>query len=153
MVRLRSVAAHCSALALFGVLAALFTWPLPQLLTVAVLGRSAGDNLAVIWNFWWVRTALATNQSPFWTPDLFAPIGTSLVTHTLTPLVTVTAALLPWRIEPVVLYNAALIAAVFLNLAVTYAAAHSITRRPSRRSSPRSLSAVRRFFWQGSTGT
>lgn len=130
MVRLRSVAAHFSALALFGVLAALFTWPLPQLLTVAVLGRSAGDNLAVIWNFWWVRTALATSQSLFWTPDLFAPIGTSLVTHTLTPLVTVTAALLPWKIELVVLYNAALIVAVFLNFAITYAAVHSITRSP-----------------------
>jgi hypothetical protein len=131
VVRLRSVAAHFSALALFGVLAALFTWPLPQLRTVAVLGRGAGDNLAVIWNFWWVRTALASaDHSLFWTPDLFAPIGTSLVTHTLTPLVTVTAALLPGKIEPVALYNAALIAAVFLNFAIAYAAAFSITRNP-----------------------
>jgi len=128
---LRSAAAHCSALALFGVLAALFTWPLPQILTVAVLGRDGGDNLAVIWNFWWVRTALASaDQSVFWTPDLFAPIGTSLVTHTLTPLLTVTAALLPWKIELVLLYNAALIVAVFLNFAIAYAAAHSITRSP-----------------------
>ncbi len=61
---------------------------------------------------------------------MFAPIGTSLVTHTLTPLVTVTAALLPWKIELVVLYNAALIVAVFLNFAIAYAAAHSITRSP-----------------------
>ena len=128
---MRSAAAHCSALALLGALAALFTWPLPQVLSVAVLGRDGGDNLAVIWNFWWVRTALASaDQSVFWTPDLFAPIGASLVTHTLTPLLTVTAALLPWTIEPVVLYNAALIAAVFLNFASAYGAAHSITRSP-----------------------
>jgi hypothetical protein len=125
---LKSAGAHLFVLAFFGVLAALFTWPLPQRLTTVALGWDAGDNLAVIWNFWWVRTALDTpGQSIFWTPDLFAPIGTSLATHTLTPLLTATGALLPRAIEPLVLYNAALIVSVFLNFAVTYAAAQAIT--------------------------
>lgn len=131
---MRSAAAHLPALMLFGALAALFTWPLPSLLTTAVLGHEAGDNLAAIWNFWWARTAIASpDHSIFWTPYLFAPIGTSLVTHTLSPAVTVTAALLPWNIELPVLYNAALIATVFLNFAIAYAATYAITgdRLPS----------------------
>jgi hypothetical protein len=126
---LRSAAAHLPALMLFGALTALFTWPLPAILTSGVLGRESGDNLAVVWNFWWVRTALAGDGlSIFWTPYLFAPIGASLITHTLTPLLTVSGALVPWEADPVLLYNAALIAAVFLNFIAAYAAAYSITR-------------------------
>lgn len=125
---MRPAAAHLSALVFFGALAALFTWPLSQVLTSAVLGRVAGDNLVGVWNFWSVRTALAADRSVFWTPDLFAPIGTNLVAHILTPLLTVPAAFLPF--EPVFLYNAALVATVFLNFAVAYAAAHKVTHDP-----------------------
>lgn len=125
---MRSAAAHLSALVFFGALAVLFTWPLPQVLTTASLGRGAGDNLVGVWTFWSVRTALAADRSVFWTPDLFAPIGTSLVTHILTPLLTVPAAFLPF--QPVLLYNVALVGTVFLNFAIAYAAAHKVTRDP-----------------------
>ena len=59
---------------------------------------------------------------------LFAPIGTSLATHTYVPLMTVSAAYALPSATPAALYNGAVLLAVFLNFACAYAAAFSMTR-------------------------
>jgi hypothetical protein len=92
-----------------------------------VIGRSAGDNFAFVWNFWWARAAFGPDRTFFWTDDLFAPLGTSLVLHTTTPAIAVPMAAVSTA-DPVVLYNAALLLAVFLNGVTAYAAAHALTR-------------------------
>jgi hypothetical protein len=117
---------HLPYLVLFGVLTVIWTRPLASIATSSIVG-TPGDNLSFVWNFWWAKTALATGQRLFWTPALFAPIGTSLATHTYAPLVSIGAALLFPRVPPLELYNGALLLAVFLNFACAYAAASTVT--------------------------
>ncbi len=122
---------HLLYLAFFAVLTVFLTWPLASILTSGVVG-GAGDNLSFVWNFWWARTALATHQSVFQTPDIFAPFGTSLATHTFVPLLTVSAGWLLTSVPPLTLYNGALLASVFLNCACAYWAAFAVSRdRPA----------------------
>ena len=118
---------HLPYLAVFAVLAVLCTWPLATHISSGVIGGT-GDNLSFVWDFWWARTARFTHQPVFWTPDLFAPIGTSLATHTLVPIFTVSAAwLLPYA-GPIALYNGALLLSTLLNFLCAYGAAYTLTR-------------------------
>jgi hypothetical protein len=118
---------HTAALLFFAACAILFTWPLAGQMRDAVIGAAAGDNFAFVWNFWWARAAFGPDRTFFWTDDLFAPLGTSLVLHTTTPAIAVPMAAVS-DADPVALYNAALLLAVFLNGATAYAAAHALTR-------------------------
>ena len=78
----------------------------------------AGDNLASVWNFWWAGTATLAERASLWTPELFAPFGTSLLLHTLTPLPTLLAALLFPSARPLTAYNVSIIVAIVLNSVV-----------------------------------
>ncbi len=120
---------HLAAVSIFAVAALVVTRPLAAHLTSRIIG-TPGDNLSFVWNFWWAKTALATGQPLFWTPALFAPIGTSLAAHTYVPLVSIGAALAFPHLPPLELYNLALLAAVFLNFACAYAAASTVTHDP-----------------------
>lgn len=54
----------------------------PLILRIATqLPGGTTDTLVHYWNGWWVRQALRTGQSPFYTPYLFHPSGLSLVYH------------------------------------------------------------------------
>jgi hypothetical protein len=116
-----------AALVFLAGLTLVFTWPLAAHLTGGTIGAPA-DNLNFVWDFWWVRYALRTHASIFWTPDIFAPVGTSLATHTLVPILAVPAAWLLPAVSPLTVYNGALILSTFLNFACAYAAASAITR-------------------------
>jgi hypothetical protein len=122
---------HLTAAALFAGLAIALTWPLAIHLHEGTLGAGIGDNATFVWNFWWVRHAIADGVSPFWTPYLFAPLGTSLLLHTTTLLPTATATVLLPRAEPITTHNIALIATVFLNGLCAYGAACALKRRAS----------------------
>src|SRR4029079_11994780 len=127
--RVTRVRAHAIAIAAFALLAIGLTWPLASHLHDAMIGTGVGDNATFVWNFWWIRTTIADGQSPFWTPALFAPIGTSLVLHTTTLLPTAAiTALLP-QADALTAYNVALLATVFLNGICAYAAAFALTRQ------------------------
>lgn len=122
---------HLKAVVACALLAVGLTWPLAGHLHEAMIGSGVGDNATFVWNFWWMRQVLTEGASPFWTPALFAPLGTSLVLHTTTLLPTLTAtALLPGA-DPLTTYNVAVIATVFLNGFCAYAAAYSLTRQPA----------------------
>ena len=49
------------------------------------MGDGSGDGFQFLWNFWWTKQALLSEQTLFFTEDLFAPLGTPLVLHTLSP--------------------------------------------------------------------
>lgn len=119
---------HLPPLLFCAALAAGWTRPLFGRLATAIVGEGAGDNVAFLWDFWWARFAAADPASSlFFTDHLFAPLGTNLVLHTLIPAVSLSAAAFPGA-DLVTLYNLALVAAVFLNAACTYAVAWILTR-------------------------
>jgi hypothetical protein len=121
----RDVLVHILAIAAFALLTLLVTMPLASHLHDGVLGSGAGDNLSALWNIWWARTATSGAEPLFSTPALFAPLGTSLVLHSFAPLESTTAGWL--SADPVTGYNAALLAAVFLNFLCAYWAALTVT--------------------------
>jgi hypothetical protein len=123
---LRAVWRHVPPVALFALLTVLFTRPLATLVTSGVIGAAPADNMSALWNIWWARTAIRGPDPFFWTPALFAPLGTSLALHSFAPLESAVAAWLP--VDSVMtLYNGALLATVFLNFTCAYAAAVAIT--------------------------
>jgi hypothetical protein len=119
---------HLAAVILYAGLALAFTWPLALHLHDGTLGAGIGDNATFVWNFWWIRTAIANGVSPFWTSSLFAPLGMSLLLHTTTLLPTVTATMMLPQADALTTHNVALIGTVFLNGLCAYGAAYALTR-------------------------
>lgn len=119
---------HIVATASFGILSLVFTYPLVLHLSSGVIGAGAGDNMSALWNIWWARTAILGPEPFFSTPDLFAPLGTSLVLHSYAPLESLAVSFLLPFADPLTLYNVALASAVFLNLVCAYAAGWTLTR-------------------------
>src|SRR5262245_22680976 len=122
------MAKHSAALIFVATIGLLLTNPLPGWVDSAVIGAGAGDNIAFVWNFWWAKAASSTDRLQFWTSMMFAPSGTSLVMHTLTPLLLIPSALLIPDAQPVTAYNVAVIVCVILNGSCTYILAYFITR-------------------------
>ena len=78
--RLLSHAAAAGAMALLAV-----AWSFPLAVTAGthLAGAAFSDNANFLWNFWWMREALATGLSGYFhTPYLFHPDGVDLVLHT-----------------------------------------------------------------------
>ena len=68
------------AVLLYALFAAWLTWPALGSLGTAVPG-SDGDAFVHLWTYDWVRDALFSGQSPFFTTRLFYPQGVLLYTH------------------------------------------------------------------------
>ena len=73
----------------FFVIASLATWPLVGHLASCL--PSGTDSFSHYWNNWWVRQALRSGRSPYYTDYLFYPYGVSLVYKNLAWL-----HILPW---------------------------------------------------------
>ncbi|MBN1814001.1 MAG: hypothetical protein JXA14_19345, partial [Anaerolineae bacterium] len=56
------------------------TWPLVTEIDVRLAGDTS-DTLLHYWNCWWVKQALTSGQSPFYTRYLYYPTGLSLVSQ------------------------------------------------------------------------
>lgn len=116
---------HLPAVAVFLSIALLVTAPLWTASGTVIPGADFGDNVAALWSFWWARQALAHASLSLWETNLlFAPIGTGLVLHTGTPLLTVAGALaFPAGVSPAFVHNVFVALGVFLNGLCAYAAA------------------------------
>jgi hypothetical protein len=77
---LRRIGINLAVLLAYAGVAVRTTWPLAARLNTHLLAGS-WDNLVHYWNGWWAQQALTTGQSPFYTPYLFHPTGSSLVYH------------------------------------------------------------------------
>jgi hypothetical protein len=74
---------HLWAAVYFTTMAIALTWPIAAHLDTHLPGPTADDNVAGLWNFWWMRHALATGIGGFFHTDyLFYPGGVNLVLHT-----------------------------------------------------------------------
>lgn len=119
---------HLVAAAAFVGVALVWTFPLVWHLDTHLLGQGIGDNLTSLWNFWWMRTALAAGLSPFHTPYLFAPVGVDLTLNTHTALPAFVGATVLGAVPLVAAHNLALLATLVLNGWGAYALAWRFTR-------------------------
>ena len=121
-------AGHLGAAVVFTAVAIVWSFPLVLHLSTAVPGPSAGDNVNFLWNFWWARTALASGESLFFTPRLFAPVGIDLTLHTHTVLPAVFAATALRPLPLIAGLNLTIIGSLFLNGFCAYLLAWRVTR-------------------------
>jgi hypothetical protein len=90
------------------------TWPAVTRLSTHV-SADLGDSLQNIWNIWWVHRALGEGRWFYDCPLQFAPTGTDLYFHTLSPASTVPAALLVFcGLTPAAAYNVMVLAGLTL---------------------------------------
>ncbi len=81
-----SVSRNVLVVVLFLALAACTSFPLLNHLSDRLTGIGYGDNVAGLWNFWWMRESLASHASFLFSPMLFHPAGFDLTLHTHTAL-------------------------------------------------------------------
>ena len=99
----------------FAALAAVWSFPLVLHLSTHLPGSGIGDNAIFLWNFWWMRTALASGVGFFHTPYLFAPVGADLTLHTHTALPALVGATLFGRLSTVTALNLTTLGSLALN--------------------------------------
>ena len=106
------------------------SWPLVLNLGTHIPGSGPGDNVAYYWNFWWFRQALHDpGLQMFYTPYLFAPVGTPLVLHTHTALPALIGATALGAFPLAVAHNIVLLAGLAANGIAAYALAWHHVRR------------------------
>jgi hypothetical protein len=89
---------------LFAVAALALTWPLAVSPGEAIAARD--DYWSNLWNAWWMRRALFDlHVGPYWTDQLFYPVGLSLARHTLSPLNALAGAVASYAVSPATAYN------------------------------------------------
>jgi hypothetical protein len=125
---LRGTLRHLAAASGFAVLAAVWSFPLVAHLSTHLPGAVLGDNAVCAWNFWWMRTALASGSDFFQTPYLFAPVGGDLTLHTHTALSAFVGATLFRSLPVVAAVNLTTLLALSLNGFCAYLLAWRLTR-------------------------
>ena len=78
----RPLVADLLALAAYAALTLVMTWPLVLHLGSELAGARS-DLWVHQWTFWWIKQALQTGQSPFYTTLLYYPYGVSLTSHNI----------------------------------------------------------------------
>ena len=119
---------HGIAAAASGLFAVLWTFPLVAHLSTHIPGPGAGDNVSFLWNFWWMRTALASGVDPFHTGAMFAPAGADLTLHTHTMLPAFAGATMLGALPLVAALNLTILAGLALNGFCAYLLAWRVTR-------------------------
>ena len=105
----------------------LWTYPLVTDLSGQIPGDGPGDNLQFLWNFWWMRMALAGGLDVYYTSFMFAPVGSPLTLHTLTALPAFVAATVLAKLPVVAAMNVMILASLFLNGFCAYLLAWRVT--------------------------
>jgi hypothetical protein len=118
---------HLAAAGSFVLLAIVWTLPLSLHLSTHLPGAALGDNAVFLWNFWWMRTALASKVDFFHTAYLFAPAGTDLTLHTHTALPAFAGATVLGSVPLIMALNITTLASLALNGICAYALAWSVT--------------------------
>jgi len=120
------------ALALYVVLAVVFTWPLAAHLGTCIPGGEilglSEDSYVFLWDYWWVRHALQAGQPIMHTNYIFWPLTVSLRFHTLMPLNGVLSSLPQGWIGLIPTYNLLLLFALVASAWACYGLALMVTR-------------------------
>jgi len=109
----------------FAAITAWWLFPVLSNLSTVIPGAGAGDNATFVWNVWWMRYVLHhPEQTFFFSPFLFHPVGVDLTLHTHTALPALVAA--AWS-SPIAGQNAVIAMHIYLNFLCSYAFAHRLT--------------------------
>lgn len=122
------MARHLAVALGFVVLAVAWTLPISIHLSTHLPGEMAGDNVTFLWNFWWMRKALAEGLSFFHTSYLFAPVGADLTLHTHTALPALFGATVLRGLSNTAALNATIIGSIALGGIGAYALAWRLVR-------------------------
>src|SRR6266852_3722863 len=106
---------HLAAAGAFAAFAVAWSCPLAWHLSTHLPGPGTGDNVDFLWNFWWMRTALASGLNFFHTTYVFVPKGADLTLHTHTALPAFLGATVLRGLPVVAAQNLTILAALFLN--------------------------------------
>ena len=106
---------HALAAAIFALLAIAWTFPLVLHPSTHLTGPGIGDNVGFLWNFWWMRQALALHANVFHPDALVAPVGVDLTLHTHTALPAFVGATLMGGLPVVAAQNVTILVSLFLN--------------------------------------
>ena len=106
---------HLAAAAFFAAMGVVWSFPLAWHLSTHLPGAGLGDNADFLWNFWWMRIALASGVSFFHTTYLFAPAGADLTLHTHTALPAFVGATVLGRLPVVTAQNLTVLSSLALN--------------------------------------
>src|SRR5438094_4376350 len=119
---------HAAAAAGFAGLAVAWSLPLSLHLSTDVPGGGLGDNVVFLWNFWWMRVAIASGAGFFHTSEIFSPAGTDLALHTHTALPAFIGSTLLGSLPLTAALNITTLAALSLNGFCAYLLAWRIAR-------------------------
>jgi hypothetical protein len=119
---------HIAAAGAFAALALVWTFPLTEHLSTHLPGARTGDNVAFLWNFWWMRMALSSDSNYFYTNFLFVPTGADLTLHTHTALTAFVGSTVLSRLSVVTAQNLTILISLFLNGFCAYLLGWRITR-------------------------
>lgn len=125
---MRRALAHVPAAILFAALAIVWSFPLVLHLSTHLPGPGIGDNALSLWNFWWMRTALASGADFFQTAYRFAPVGEDLTLYTHTAFPAFVGATLLKHLPLVTALNVTVLVALALNGFLAYLLAWRIVR-------------------------
>ena len=106
---------HAPAAVFFALLAVVWTFPLVRHLSTHLPGPTMGDNMLSLWNFWSMRTALASQTNFFYSRYLFAPVGIDLTLYTHTAFQALVGATILGWLPLVTALNVTVLAALALN--------------------------------------
>ena len=93
------------ALLFYGICSLIFTYPLIFHLTTHVPGPLGSDTAVAIWNLWWVKKALLSGHSPFFSNLILYPYGVSLIFHGMVLAKAILATPLHLAVTPWTVYN------------------------------------------------
>lgn len=103
--RLLNRAGTVAAFLLYVVCSLIFTYPLISRLTTHVPGNLGNDTAVAIWSLWWVKEALLSGQSPFFSDLILFPYGVSLIFHGMVLSKALLAMPLHLALPPWAVYN------------------------------------------------
>ena len=112
----------------FALLMLVWTYPLAWRLSTHLPGPHLGDNVQFLWNFWWMRHAVAAGRDFFVSPYQMAPAGADLTLHTHTALPAFLGATLLGRFPIAAAVNLTTLASLTLNGVCAYLLAWRVTR-------------------------
>ena len=111
----------------YGVVVIVMTLPAVAHLSRRLIGNNV-DNWVFFWNDWWLERAVIEGHSPFSTPYLFYPGGTSLVAHSNSFLTSLLALPLRPMVGPVAAYNLVFLLGLWLASMGMYLLVYDMTR-------------------------